>query len=113
MALFSQHCLDCHSGSDAEGNYDLDKKLQGRSFDATLVFENLATQKMPPVDAELLNDEERQEMLIWLAEQQPESRPPPFRRISRHEFVHSVNDLLGTNLDLAERIPADRGTRSF
>lgn len=113
LALFSQHCLDCHSGSDAEGNYDLDKKLQGRSFDATLVFENLATQKMPPVDAELLNDEERQEMLIWLAEQQPESRPPPFRRISRHEFVHSVNDLLGTNLDLAERIPADRGTRSF
>ena len=111
--LFGQHCLDCHSGPTAEGNFDLDQKLQGGAFDAKLVFENLATEKMPPTDAGPLNDEERQEMLTWLAEQQPDSKPIPFRRISRHEFVHSVNDLLGTNLDLAKRIPEDRGTRNF
>jgi mono/diheme cytochrome c family protein len=113
MESFGQHCLDCHSGSEAEGNFDFDKKLQGGAFDATLVFENIATKKMPPAAAEALTDEERQEMLTWLAEQQPESKPIPFRRISRHEFVHSVNDLLGTNLDLSGRIPEDRGTRSF
>ena len=52
-------------------------------------------------------------MLEWLASQQPESQPNRFRRISRHEFVHSVNDLLGTNLDLSAEIPEDRGTRNF
>ena len=42
-----------------------------------------------------------------------QSAPIAFRRISRHEFVHSVNDLLGTDLDLADQIPEDRGTNDF
>ena len=111
--LFAQDCLDCHSGPEPEGDFDLEKKLQGGAFDAKLIFENLATEKMPPADAEPLNDEKRQEMLTWLATQQPDSKSIPFRRISRHEFVHSVNDLLGTNLDFAKQIPEDRGTRNF
>ncbi|HCC20325.1 MAG TPA: hypothetical protein DEP88_03625 [Verrucomicrobiales bacterium] len=39
--------------------------------------------------------------------------PKSFRRISRHEFIHSLNDLLGVNLDLAGKIPEDRGTNDF
>ena len=113
IELFGQYCLDCHTGPDAEGNFDLSKKLHGGAFDAALVFENIATGKMPPADAETPSDTERQPMLTWLAQQQPESKPIPFRRISRHEFVHSVNDLLGTHLDLADWIPEDRGTRGF
>ncbi|MDB4557785.1 DUF1588 domain-containing protein [bacterium] len=113
LESFGQHCIGCHSGTDSEGNFDLDQKLKGGAFDATLVFENIATEKMPPTDTEVLTVEKRQDMLTWLAEQQPESKPIPFRRISRHEFVHSVNDLLGTNIDLSGHIPVDRGTRSF
>ena len=52
-------------------------------------------------------------MLTWLATQQPKSDPKAFRRLSRHEFVYSVNDLLGTQLDLAAQIPEDRGTLTF
>ena len=111
--VFGQYCLDCHTGPDAEAHFDLGKKLHGGAFNATLVFENIATGKMPPADAETPTDDERQQMLNWLAEQQPESESIPFRRVSRHEFVHSVNDLLGTKLDLAAKIPEDRGTRSF
>ena len=113
IELFGRYCMDCHTGPDAEGNIDLGKKLHGGAFNATLVFENIATGKMPPADAETPPDDERQQILNWLAQQQPESESIPFRRVSRHEFVHSVNDLLGTNLDLAGRIPEDRGTRNF
>ncbi|MDP6720229.1 MAG: DUF1587 domain-containing protein, partial [Pirellulaceae bacterium] len=104
---------DCHEGSSAEANLDLAARLNKKQFDPTLIFENVVTAKMPPADADQPSDEQRRKMLAWLAEQQPESKPATFRRISRHEFVHSVNDLLGTKLDLAGKIPEDRGTRDF
>lgn len=111
--LFHQYCIDCHEGSHAEGNLDLSALLTKNNFDATLIFENIATGKMPPVDADSPSGGERRKMLSWLARQQPEPKRNSFRRISRHEFVHSVNDLLGTMLDLSDQIPEDRGTYDF
>lgn len=112
-ALFAKHCFGCHEGQTAEGQLDLAKLLDQSEFDATQVFENVATGKMPPANADQPPAEEQQKMLAWLADQQPKSKPNVYRRISRHEFVHSVNDLLGTKLDLTGQIPEDRGTRTF
>ena len=111
--LFAEYCLGCHSGSEAEGNFDLFDLLGRKQFDASLVFENIATGKMPPAEEETPSQDERQKMLSWLADQQLESSTKPFRRISRHEFVQSINDLLDTELDLASKIPEDRGTNAF
>ena len=109
-----KHCLDCHTGQSAEGKLDLAALLAQSQFDATLIFENIATGKEPPADADHPSDEERQAMLSWLAEQQQESTGRTrIVESARHEFVHSVNDLLGTRLDLAGKIPEDRGTRTF
>ena len=80
IELFGQYCLDCHTGTDAEGGFDLSQKLEGRPFDATLVFENLATGKMPPADVDAPSEAERSKMLSWLAGQQPEYKPNTFRR---------------------------------
>ena len=113
IELFGRYCLDCHTGPDAEGAFNLSLKIEGRPFDATLIFENIATAKMPPADVDAPSEAERSKMLSWLAGQQSASEPNAFRRLSRHEFVHSVNDLLGTKLDLAAQIPEDRGTRTF
>ena len=68
---------------------------------------------MPPADMDQPSANEKQAMLEWLASQQKERAPDSFGRMSRHEFVHSINDLLGTNLNLAEVIPDDRGTYDF
>ena len=111
--LFNQYCIDCHDGPKSEANLDLAALLNTTPFDATHVFENIASGKMPPPDAEKPSGEQRRQMLSWLADQQPEAKRDTFRRISRYEFVQSVNDLLGTKLDLAAKIPEDRGTRSF
>ena len=111
--VLARHCFDCHDDATKKGGFNLEKLLGEGDFDRTLMFENLLTGKMPPAGEDQPDAKEKGEVLDWLAEQQAVHQPESFRRISRHEFVHSVNDLLGTNLDLAERIPEDRGTHPF
>ncbi len=111
--LFETYCFDCHDGSAKEGGLDLSQLLEKERFDGTLVFENLITARMPPKDAEQPTSAEKRVILDWLSTRQAEDSPSSYRRISRHEFVHSVNDLLGTKLDVVGAIPEDRGTNAF
>ena len=107
------HCFDCHDDATKKGGFNLEKRLEEGGFDASLMFENMLTGKMPPADKDQPDLEEKRVVLDWLAEQQMAQDPKSYRRISRHEFVHSLNDLLGTDLDLADEIPEDRGTNDF
>ena len=110
---FEQYCFDCHDGESKKGGLDLTEVLEREGSDGSLVFENLITAKMPPANKEQPKAEERQLMLQWLTQQQKAIAPKSFRRISRHEFVHAANDLLGVKLDLTSEIPEDRGTHDF
>ena len=112
-ALFEHYCFDCHDDATKKGGFNLEKLLEEGDFDGSLMFENLLTGKMPPAKKEQPDTKEKRAVLDWLAKRKAGSQPKTFRRISRHEFVHSVNDLLGTDLDLAARIPEDRGTNDF
>ena len=87
--------------------------LNKEAFDGSLMFENLITGKMLPANKKQPSAKERRAILDWLAGKQNENAPKAFRRKGRHEFVRSVNDLLGTELDLADQIPEDRGTNDF
>ena len=110
---FENYCFDCHDGEAKKGNLDLANLLEKDDFDGSLIFEHLITSRMPPKNKKQPRAEEKKLMLGWLAQRQTESAPNSYRRISRHEFVHSVNDLLGVKLDLAGMIPEDRGTYNF
>ena len=110
---FEQYCFDCHDGETKKGGLDLSEVLEREGSDGSLVFENLITAKMPPANKEQPKAEERQLMLQWLAQRQKATAPQSFRRINRHELVHSANDLLGVKLDLTSEIPEDRGTHDF
>jgi hypothetical protein len=111
--LFKTYCFDCHDDGTPEADLSLPDLFSTKEKDATLVFENLITNKMPPNDAGQPDDRERLEMLGWLAKRESKQAPKSFRRISRHEFVQAVNDLLGIRLDLSDSIPDDRGTQDF
>lgn len=111
--LLERYCFDCHDEDTKKGDLDLGALLDKGGFDGSLMFENLLTGKMPPAKKKQPTPEERRSLLTWLAQRQAETAPQSFRRISRHEFVHSVNDLLGTDLNLAGTIPEDRGTNDF
>lgn len=111
--LLAKYCVDCHSESSKEGNLDLTQLLHRDSFDGTLVFENVITQRMPPSDAEQPTATERHTILNWLSTKSIHPNIKPYRRMSRFEFNHSANDLLGVQLDVASEIPEDRGTNAF
>ena len=101
--LFKTYCFDCHDDGTPEADLSLPDLLSKKEKDATLVFENMITNKMPPDDADQPDDRERLEMLGWLANRQAKQATKSFRRISRHEFVQTVNDLLGIRLDFPIR----------
>ena len=113
IELFESYCFDCHDEDVQKGNVNIAELFDAGSFDGTLMFENLITAKMPPENKKQPNAEEKRVMLDWLAKRQADHKPAPYRRISRHEFVHSLNDLLGIKLDLSGEIPDDRGTFDF
>jgi hypothetical protein len=111
--IFENYCFACHDEASKKGGLDLEAFLKRGAKDGSLIFENLVTGKMPPPKKEQPEAEEKRAVLDWLAKQQMDHDQESFRRLSRHEFVHSVNDLLGTDLDLAGKIPEDRGTNDF
>ena len=111
--LMATYCFDCHDAGTKEGNLDLAGLLDKDDFDGHIVFENLLTERMPPEEVEQPTAQERRLILNWLARRQVEKAPRSYRRISRREFVHSVNDLLGTDYDVVSMIPQDRGTNNF
>lgn len=113
VEVLEYYCFDCHDDASQKGNLNMEKLLKEDSFDGALMFENLLTGKMPPAKKEQPEAEEKRAVLDWLAKQQRDHHQKSFRRLSRHEFVHSVNDLLRTDLDLAGDIPEDRGTNDF
>ena len=113
VEVLEHYCFDCHDDASQKGNLNMEKLLKEDSFDGALMFENLLTGKMPPAKKEQPEAEEKRALLDWLAKQQRDHHQKSFRRLSRYEFVHSVNDLLRTDLDLARKIPEDRGTNDF
>lgn len=109
----TKYCFDCHNASSKEAGLDLTELLSQKEFDGTLAFENVITERMPPSDAEQPSASERQAIIAWLADHSAKRTPGSYRRLSRYEFVHSLNDLLSVQLDIASEIPEDRGTNVF
>jgi hypothetical protein len=113
MELFENYCFDCHDEDTQKGNVNMAKLFDQGSFDGTLMFENLITHKMPPENKNQPSQVETEKMLKWLTEKHISSEPEEFRRISRYEFNHSVNDLLHIQYDVSSEIPDDRGTYDY
>ncbi|MFM7926376.1 MAG: c-type cytochrome domain-containing protein, partial [Pirellula sp.] len=67
-SFVQKYCLDCHDAKSKEGGLDLEAFLSSDPFDATLVFENIITHRMPPADADQPTVAERQVILSWLAQ---------------------------------------------
>ena len=113
MQHFEKYCFDCHDDELKKGDLDLVALMEKEGANYIWAFENLITAKMPPKNKKQPSAEEKQVMLDWLAKGQDENKPDSYRRISRHEFIHSANDLLDVELDLTGEIPEDRGTNDF
>jgi hypothetical protein len=112
-AHFGNFCMDCHDEDSSKSGLDLDASFANPDTDWTLPFENLITGKMPPKGKPQPSAAERLSMLDHLASRQPAPKLKRHRRLSRHEFMNSVNDLMGTPLDLLSKLPEDRDTHAY
>ena len=110
---FAKFCMDCHDEDSQKGGLDLGASLSRPETDWTLPFENLITGRMPPAKKTQPSATERDAMLNYLASRQPKRERKRYRRLSRHEFMNSVNDLVGVELDLREKLPEDRDTHVY
>ena len=109
----TKFCMDCHDVDAQEGGFNLDRSLSKSDTDWTLPFENLITGKMPPASETQPSATERDAMLTYLASRQPKRERKRYRRLSRHEIMNSLNDLVGVDLDLREKLPEDRDTHVY
>ncbi|RMF96820.1 MAG: DUF1592 domain-containing protein [Planctomycetota bacterium] len=117
--FFSQHCFDCHSGPDAEGGIDLEAFTSAEDISADRdrwrrIERMIATGQMPPEDMPRPNADRAAEIAAWIAEQveQLDCSGPvdpgrtTIRRLNRRQYVNTVRDLLGVEVD-GDALPPD------
>ena len=130
QSLIQTHCLDCHTGREAERGLDLstlatDADAFADPQLATNVWEHLLrrvqTRQMPPPDASSLDAGERDaaaaaiaRLLDGHARAFPTTgRVGPIRRMTRAEYQNAIRDLLGVAIDAAAYLPQDQSSHGF
>jgi mono/diheme cytochrome c family protein len=118
-AHFETYCLDCHSGGAPRGGFALDRLLEAKGKESDRrqwekVWKTVRHEFMPPAHADRPSDAERRAIARWVERevfQVDEARPDPgrvtIRRLNRMEYHHTVRDLFGIDLDLAQELPPD------
>jgi hypothetical protein len=114
------HCVDCHSGSEAEAGLALDKLLASPSvphhrLQWQRVVERITAGEMPPEDFGQPEPEEKDAVLKWLAAELADpdcSRPQDpgrvtLRRLNRTEYQNTIRDLTGVEFDASAIFPRD------
>jgi len=123
--LLERHCFQCHSTKLKTAGFDLESLAAGfpssflREFRTwETVAEQIATHTMPPAAMTQPSDADRRFLVSWidrqiqtmpitLASASAKPAPPAMRRLTRFEFLNTVRDLTGTELDLGSYLPPD------
>lgn len=124
-AFFERYCLECHSGAEAEGDFDFAPLLGATGFsehapewlDALDLIEDGS---MPPPKKRgkipFPETAERESAIKWarhfLAEASGTAGRPA-RRLNRTMYNNTIRDLIGIDLRPADRFPQDLGLHGF
>ena len=129
QSLVENHCIDCHSGDDKAGEFDLEGFDTNQSNDDSQwetstwekITKRMRARQMPPPDADRPTEKEYVAALAGLEgllERQAERFPKPgrtesLRRLNRTEYKNAVRDLLSVNVDVTDLLPADQLSHGF
>jgi hypothetical protein len=120
--LLSKSCAGCHGPKKTEGRLRLDKLnadlLQGGDVERWReVYNTLVKGEMPPDDSreEKLSDEARGVVVQWLGEEIHKAsvlrrgsvEQSSFRRLTKYEYNHALQDLLGLEFSFADKLPPE------
>ncbi|MEM7475832.1 MAG: DUF1588 domain-containing protein [Planctomycetota bacterium] len=108
----SRYCADCHSGKEAEGEFDLQvlakrENLLEQIEKARKLRNTLVRHQMPPEDSDQPDDLLRSQMVAAVGEildeyleANEQVLPVVMRRMNRYEYNNAVRDLLGLKGDI-------------
>jgi hypothetical protein len=130
--FISEHCYDCHQGTNAEAGLDLEALATNLEFDSDArhdsrfdswvkVFDRVAASEMPPPDAEPSPIPGRDEFLAetksWLREiqtrQQQRNGRVHGRRLTNLQLERTLQDLLGIDIPLEREMPEEPKTGQY
>ncbi|MDA7597660.1 DUF1592 domain-containing protein [bacterium] len=98
QVFFGKHCVACHGEEKQKGDMRLDdfSKFDAETWE--LIYEQIASQEMPPDDEPQPTDAERgaiQKHVLAVATQEGPATSTGFRRLNKREYGNTVLDLLG------------------
>src|SRR5262249_13215207 len=124
--FFAQHCQACHNGLKAKGNFRLESLTPDFADKANrerwlTVLEQLKSGTMPPEEKPRPSESEAKRVTEWIreglvaAEKQRNATQGRalLRRLNRIEYNNTINDLLGTDIKLLDRLPQDGSAFGF
>lgn len=122
-ALLAQHCVECHSGWEPDGNLRLDSGAPITSETWRSIFRKVEAGAMPPDDHEgsrpgpaeiaALGSWLRAKGFLPPASTAALTSRPTLRRLTRAEYEHSVRDLLGVHSRPTRDWPRDEVADGF
>ena len=121
-AFLKTHCFECHSGDAKSGGLDLSSLTSDLTQPQLFakwerIHDRVANGEMPPKTGTLPKPVDRAEFVRSLGREltavHEASKGTVLRRLNRREYQHTLNDLFGTNLKLAERLPEDGRSHEF
>jgi len=120
--FMDQHCVKCHAGEKAKGNFraaDLtadfsEKKNRGLW---AKVHQQISLGEMPPKTRPRPNEKESRTLTDWIVKQSLEVRNKEgrvvLRRLNRVEYENTVRDLFSVNVSVKEMLPEDANAQGF
>ena len=120
LPMVERYCIGCHDTDTAKGDFDLEPFLTPGAVLANRkpwakVLKQLKAGAMPPDGKKQPADAEREAAVAWLERalvHVDRSKPVPpgrvtARRLNRTEYNHTVRDLFGVSLKLADEFAGD------
>ena len=129
--LWQTHCGGCHFDGAAEGNLALDAMLDRLTPGSSAaggpderawmtVLRNLRAETMPPADEPRPSADDRLRLIASIDHdvfRLDPNRPDPghvvLRRLNRSEYAHTIRDLTGLDLPVADELPEDDSGYGF
>jgi hypothetical protein len=115
--IFKQHCHRCHATEKPKGDLRIDRLnpdlIQGKDSERWReVLDRLHFGDMPPETEPPLETADRELLTSWIVQEQRRAARAAnpathFRRLTRHEYQRTMQDLLGLPIEFGSRLPED------
>ena len=122
LPFLRRYCFECHDGDSKKGGLDLSALPSGQDDVAAhekwvRVHDRVVAHEMPPAKSESPAAAESEAFVARLVQelrlQHRIRKGTVLRRLNRREYQNTVNDLLGTGVDLMAYLPEDGRAHGF